>query len=177
MKFSFLAADVTRARADLVILPLFDADLLDRKKMPAPLKKADAATRGLLLKAAAAEGFKAKAEQSFVLHTHGKLKASRVVLMGLGSRATFDAEALRLLAGRAAKVSARLRAVDVVFALPSTREFDACVKAVAEGFVLGAYKFDKYRTTNKEEKSAPKLGAVQLLLPESHPETKEMAAS
>ncbi|MBM4379939.1 MAG: leucyl aminopeptidase [Deltaproteobacteria bacterium] len=175
MKFSFLAADVTRARADLVILPLFDADLADRKKMPAPLKKADAATRGLLLKAAAAEGFKAKAEQSFVLHTHGKLRASRVVLMGLGARAKFDAETLRLLAGRAAKLSARLRAVDVVFALPSTREFDACVKAAAEGFVLGAYKFDKYRTTNREEKAAPKLGQVQLLLPESHPETKEMA--
>lgn len=176
MKLSLLSADVVRAKADLLILPLFDSDLADTKKLPAVLKKANSALKGLLLKAAAEEGFKAKAEQSFVLHTHGKLRAPRVVLMGLGSRTKFDVEVLRLLAGRAAKLSAKLRASNVIFYLPTTREFDACVKGVAEGFVLGAYKFDKYRTTNKEEKSAPKLSTVQLLLPETQKESRELQA-
>ena len=57
------------------------------------------------------------------------------------------------------KTANRLRAAELAFALPALDEQPrgGTAKAVAEGVVLGAYRFDRYRTTNKDEKAAPKL--------------------
>ena len=40
----------------------------------------------------------------------------------------------------------------------SVREVEQGLKAVVEGFELGSYRYDKWRTTNKEEKAAPTAG-------------------
>ena len=53
------------------------------------------------LKQLAEEGFKGKAEQTYVIHTHGRLKPDRVALLGLGSSEKYRPEVLRAVAGRA----------------------------------------------------------------------------
>src|SRR4051794_21527986 len=118
MKLSLATGDADKQTGDLLVLPLFDSDLADEKKQPRALTRVDKALKKLLLGAAASEGFKGKAEQSFVFHTHGKLKFDRVLLLGLGSRTKFEPEILRLAAGRAVKTAARVRAKNVVFYLP-----------------------------------------------------------
>ncbi|HLL55747.1 MAG TPA: leucyl aminopeptidase [Myxococcaceae bacterium] len=159
-----LATDIAAKTAgDLLVLPLFESDLADNPEAQT-LSSVDNELSGLLLKAAAQEGFKAKGEQSFVLHTHGKLPVDRVLLLGLGNRSKFNPETLRLAAGRAAKTATRLRAQEVLFALPNVRDVEQCVKASVEGFGLGAYKFDRYKTGGKDDKTAPKAMRVKVLL-------------
>jgi leucyl aminopeptidase len=181
MNFIFASGDASRARADLLIVPLFDNELSDKKKQPKALASTDKKLKGLLLKSAAQEGFKGKAEQSLLLHTHGKLSAGRVLLLGLGNRNRFTPEVLRLACGRAIKAANRLRLKSVAFALPVIGDLEPGLKAVIEGFELGAYRYDKWRTTNKEEKSAPRVDKVTLLLPEgqkkdkAHERTVELA--
>ena len=98
--------------------------------------------------------------------SHGKVPAARVILVGLGARAKFTAELLRLAAGRAVKAATRVKAKIVAVQLPVVRELEHAVKAVVEGFELGAYKYDRWKTQNKEEKNAPRVDKVQLFLPE-----------
>src|SRR5438552_2653705 len=100
MNFSFASGDPARAKADILVLPVFDNELSDKKKTAAALTGADKKLKGLLLKTAAAEGFKGKGEQMLSLHTHGKLGAGKVLLVALGTRAKFNHEVLRLAMGR-----------------------------------------------------------------------------
>ncbi|MBX7097244.1 MAG: leucyl aminopeptidase [Myxococcaceae bacterium] len=174
MNFSFGTGDATKAKADALLIPLFDTEVTDAKKRAPALAQADKKLKGLLLKTAATEGFKGKAEQSLSFHSHGKIGATRIVLLGLGSRASFNNETLRLAAGRAVKALGRSRVKSVVVALPVLRETDAGVRALVEGFELGAYRYDRWRTTNKEEKAAPKVGSVQLVLPGDLKRTKQL---
>src|SRR3954463_12750264 len=162
MNFSFIAASAAqKAAADLLVLPLFENDFAPRAAPPA-LKEADAALGGHLLEAAQQEGFSGKADQSMVFHTHGKLGAARVLLLGLGQRARFTPEVMRLAAGRAARTAQRLKAKSATFALGELRDLEQCIKAVAEGFVLGAYRFDRYRT--RKDDGAGEAGPRQVAL-------------
>lgn len=165
MNFSLAAADASKTRADALVFPLFDTDLRDKKHPPTALLRADKRARGLLLKTAAAEGFKGKADQTFVFQAQGKLPATRVILVGLGSRTKFTAEVLRLAAGRAVKTASRLKAKTLAVQLPVLREFDQGIKAVVEGLALGAYRYDRWKTQHKDDKSGTKIDRVQLLLP------------
>lgn len=174
MNFVLAAADAAKARADVLVFPLFDTDLTDKKNPHASLQRTDKKMKGALLKAAAQEGFKGKAEQTFVFQTHGRVGADRVVLVGLGARAKYTTEVLRLAAGRAVKVAGRVKARTVALQLPTVREVDGAVRSVAEGFELGAYRYDRWRTTNKDEKALPRVDKVQLLLPEGQKKDKAL---
>ncbi len=177
MNFTFAGGDSARAKADVLIIPVFDNELSDKKKQAAALTSADKKLKGLLLKTAAQEGFKGKGEQMLSLHTHGKLGAPRVLLVGLGPRAKFSAEVLRLAMGRAVKAANKLRAKAAVVAVPVLRETEAGVRAIVEGFELGGYRFDRWRTTNKEEKAAPRVEKVALVLPEGVKKDRALEAA
>ncbi|MFD7025533.1 leucyl aminopeptidase [Promicromonospora sukumoe] len=84
-----------------------------------------------------------------------KLAADVLVLTGLGERAedgTFATETLRRAAGAATRELAGLRSAAI--ALPASD--DAEITAVTEGALLGAYAFNRYRTSGK---AAPKTAA------------------
>jgi leucyl aminopeptidase len=154
--FALLSGAPTRARADVLVLFASEA-----ARPGGALAAVDQALEGRLLRAAREEGFRGKAEQTFVFHTHGRLPAGRVVVAGLGPDGRLDAESFRQAAGRGVKAAQRLRASTVVVALP---ELDPLlwVRAVAEGAALGAYRFDRYRTDGQDERVP--LRSVRLLL-------------
>jgi leucyl aminopeptidase len=154
--FALLSGAPTRTRADVLVLFASEAS-----KPNEVVAAVDQALDGQLLRAAREEGFRGKAEQTFVFQTHGRLPAGRVVLAGLGPAGRFDAEVLRQAAGRGVKTAQKLRGSTVVMALP---ELDPAVgvRAVAEGAALGAYRFDRYRTDGQDERVP--LRSVRLLL-------------
>lgn len=160
MNFSFVSGDAVRAGGAMLVIPLFEGDL--GETAPAVLADADKALEGKLRAAANQEGFKGKVDQTLVLHTLGKLPTERVVLLGLGPRAKFNPEVLRLAAGRAAKTAQKLKATDLTFNVPDTAAAVELVRAITEGLLLGVYKFDRYKTGTKDEKKAPALGEVRL---------------
>ncbi|MBX5481908.1 MAG: leucyl aminopeptidase [Myxococcaceae bacterium] len=168
MKFSFVDGDPASSKADVLVLPLFESDLSEKKNRSAALSAVDRALGGIVLAAAQEEGFQGKADQTFTLHTHGRIPAARLVLVGLGARAKFDPEVLRLAAGRAVKTAAKVKAKTLTFALPPAREMEPCVKAAVEGLLLGSYKFDRYRTVGRDAKSGRNAGvqSVSFALPD-----------
>ncbi|MCU1673147.1 MAG: Leucyl aminopeptidase [Frankiales bacterium] len=91
-----------------------------------------------------------------------------VVAVGLGETTTsYDGEALRRAAGAAIRALAGTKKVG--FALP-VADADA-VRAVAEGAVLGAYAFTRYRTTSAADQKAPVADVVVVV-----PDAKDKAA-
>ncbi|WP_224368292.1 leucyl aminopeptidase [Hyalangium versicolor] len=173
MNFSFVTGDAVRAGGAMIVVPLLDGDLGDTA--PAALASADKALEGKLRAAAAQEGFKGKADQSLVLHTMGKLASERVMLLGLGARAKFTPEVLRLAAGRAAKTAQKLKLTELTFIVPDTAPAPVAARVIVEGLMLGVYKFDRYKTSgNKEDKKAPGLNTVRLVLPEGASQGQEL---
>ncbi|MBS2025975.1 MAG: leucyl aminopeptidase, partial [Deltaproteobacteria bacterium] len=124
----------------------------------------DAALGGLLSSAAAEEEFRGKDGQQLLFHTHGKTGGARVLLLGIGRPRNLDREreALRNAGSRAVK-SARMtgaKALAIAWPLvdePEQRTLQA--QSLAEGAVLGAYRFDRYL----KDKKTLKLQKLELI--------------
>ena len=102
-------------------------------------------------------GLTGKAGQTATVPTSGTIKAPLLVLVGLGSDAT--PHAVRRGAGAAARCLNNT--ASVALALPAT---DAeLVRAVVEGYLLGAYSFDTY----KSEAAKDRPGEVVVLSDQS----------
>ena len=99
------------------------------------------------------EAFSPKFGTSLVL-TPGQKEAPRhIVLMGLGKAEEFTAEKARKMAGKAFKEARKLKArsLDIDSAgLNGKIDSLELGRALAEGVLLAAYKFDKYITERKE---------------------------
>ena len=93
---------------------------------------------------------KGKPGEMTLLHTMGRIPAGRVVVAGLGKRADFDAAAVRRVSGDAARFL-RGKGVSEFATIAhgaGIGGLDAGVaaQAIAEGTLLGLYKFDAYRS-------------------------------
>ena len=132
---------------------------------PRALAELDAALGGLCARLYAAGDFTGKSGEVVSLPVTG-IAAKRLVLIGLGEEKSANRESLRAAAGRAAKALARAKAAKASLAVPALRRVAAELagQALAEGLVLGAYRFDKYKTGND---APPALERVSLLAPDA----------
>ena len=83
----------------------------------------------------------------------GKVGAKRVVLHGTGGEAARTIDALRARAGNLGRVLRGLDASRVAVSLQAATDKldpEAAVRAVAEGFLLGLYRFDKHHTRTED---------------------------
>ncbi len=92
-------------------------------------------------------GFSGKAGELAKVPTGGLLKSPLLVLVGLGDEASVDAAAVRRAAGVAAR--ALSHAGSVALALPTPDA--AHVRSATEGFILGGYRFTRYKTGDTTE--------------------------
>jgi leucyl aminopeptidase len=116
------------------------------------LKPLDAALGGALERLAAKEDFTGKRDQSIALATLGRLKAERLVVLGLGERRGLDAAQARIFAAKAARAANAEKAKTLAIALAPGLEQQ--LRAVGEGLELGAYRFTKYLTGDRAPKVA-----------------------
>src|SRR5437660_11585894 len=98
------------------------------------------------------------------MHTHGKLPAARLLVLGLGKKrdADKDRDALRVAAARAVRAAKAAGAKTLAIAWPAAEveaELAREVQALAEGAALGGYRFDKYL----KEKKQLRLQQLELL--------------
>lgn len=150
MDVKIAATPLHMAKVGLLAVPLFEEDL--GRKAPAHLAALDGKLRGHLRTAARDEGFTGKAGQTFSLHTHGRVPASRVLLVGMGKRKKHDLESLRAAAGTVARTASRTRADRLALALPGAGAEADEVRAVTEGLLLGAYRFDRWRSKDDDHR-------------------------
>lgn len=114
------------------------------------LRQLDRALGGVLGELVRESEFEGKGGSELTLHTHGKLAAGRLVLLGVGAKAKLDKDATRLAASRTVKAAERARLAHATLLSPFGD--DALVEAAAEGAQLGGYKFDQYLSDRKPRK-------------------------
>lgn len=115
------------------------------------LKTLDKALGGVLSAAAAEAEFEGKANSELSLHTHGKIAATRLVLLGIGS-SNVAKDTARHLGSRAFKATERHKLKHGTLLAPADVDLEN-LEAAAEGVELGAYKFDKYLSDRKPLKA------------------------
>ncbi|HEX5068521.1 MAG TPA: leucyl aminopeptidase [Myxococcota bacterium] len=162
MKITVDARNPGEAGADLLALPVARFEKR-ATKLPSALASADRATRGQLRAAIASGDFQGKPDQSLLLYPDRRLRAKRVLLLGVGDTAKLDSDALRSLAGRCVREAARRRAGRVALMAPDAKDAVGAVQALAEGALLAGYRFGDYRKNGGDD--APgRVAALSLLV-------------
>ncbi len=156
MQLSVRRTDPTTVECDAVVVPL-----LKTERVPRRLRTLDAATEGLISSYLHSGDLTGTAGEVQSLPTNGVV-AGRLIFVGLGSDRELDAEGLRQAGGRALNALGRAKAKRAAVLVPSLRRVgaDAVGQALAEGLILGAYRFDKYKTIDEPH---PELESCELI--------------
>ena len=124
---------------DALILPLSEGERIG------PYKNIDKALTGLLSRIISSGEFSGKHNEISLVHTQGKIKPDRILLIGLGKRTEVTKEKLRQAGGRA---SSYLRNANIGTAALSTqifRSLNLSPTDLLEGAMLVDYRFEKYK--------------------------------
>jgi leucyl aminopeptidase len=140
-----------RARGELLAVPVF----ADRVLGPGA-DVVDAAMGGSLRDFMAESGFAGKPDETLVVPTGGAIGARAAVLVGLGDRHAVTPDTLRRAAAAIARRAVRARSVvtTITQAAPEGVSAESAAQAVAEGFVLGSYRFLAYKSDGEASKLA-----------------------
>ena len=149
-----------QTETDLLVVPL--AALESGQRLPARAAAIDRALQGRIRAVIDSGDFRGKRDQKALLYPEGSLPAKRVLLLGLGPDAELDAEVLRRAGGGAVQEGAARRAAKVTVAVAPLRRVKApaVAQALAEGALLGGYRFDVYKSNEEDENT--QVAAVQL---------------
>src|ERR1043165_874410 len=104
-------------------------------------KSVDSALGGVLADIVKSESFDGKSGQSILVHTHGRISAKRVLILGGGAKSDFSPPQIRDVVATIAQSANKVGAATVGYLLPTqgaNREF-AAVQLAAEGVHLGTY--------------------------------------
>ena len=146
-------------RADALILGRHSGEA----RLQPALAAVDAKLAGGLATMLQGERFEGKAGQLSYLYAGDRLPAPRVIVVGLGPKRGADAEAVRRAASAGVRRARDLGAATAaVFMPPDGLTARARAQAVAEGAVLGTYRFDKYL----KEKSPKVIESVAVVEPD-----------
>jgi len=128
-------------------------------------KALDKQTKGSLTRAMMASKFKAKKAQMLHVMTPAGTKLDRVVLVGLGKDKSFNALAAQSIGGHvmATLNGAGVKAATLVLELTDKASLSISETAANTGFGarLRSYRFDKYRTTLKDDEK-PALKSLKI---------------
>ena len=96
---------------------------------------------GWLNKILKEEDFEGKLKDITVVHSQGKITAKRVIVVGLGKKEDFNAEAVRRSVGTAVVLTKKSQVKTVALELEDFKY----AEAVVTGAVLADYGFKKYQ--------------------------------
>ena len=92
-----------------------------------------------------------KVGETFAVPSLGRVKATSVVLVGLGPKGEAGAEAVRKASVKAARAAAKFRTL--ASTLPQVGDPAESGAAFAEGITIGGYRFDRYKVKSTENGS------------------------
>lgn len=140
-----------RETGDIVVVGVPTLGGGSKKSSPALLEGFDRALGGALGRLLKKEEFTGKKEQQVSIATLGKVKADRLLLIGLGDLSKASAFDVRTFAAKAARAANSDKARRIVLGVPAGLE--GRLREIAEGLELGAYRFTKYLTGDRKPKA------------------------
>jgi len=110
--------------------------------------------------------FSGKMGEAALLYPKDAIAAERLMLIGLGDRASFTHDKLRRTTATVAKKARSLKLSETAFALPipETSDAEEAALAAVEGAALGLYRFTRHKTGEEDDRE---LEAFDLILDES----------
>ena len=151
MKFQGISGNFAEANVDALAVAIFKGE----KAANGVLKDLDKLTGGLISSVIKTEEFKGDLGETALLRfaPNGAVKASRLLLLGVGVKADYNPAAVACVAGAATRFL-RSRNVKSLALLPRS-EADAVevAQCAAQGFVTSQFDIDKYKTKDKVDKT------------------------
>ncbi len=161
MEFAVESGDITVSKADAIVVNLFEGVT----KPGGGTGAVDKALGGAISDLIAAGETKGKRGEMTLIHTLGKMPTARVLVAGLGKADKLDlgavrsvsAQASRFLRGKAVKSAATIAHGAGIGGL----ETKDCARAIAEGTLLGLYRFDKHKNPKQPPPALDLLTIVE----------------
>ena len=151
MKFQGITGNFAEASAEALAVAVFKGENVSK----GVLKDMDKLTGGLIASVVKAEEFKGDAGQVALLRfaSNGKVRASRLLLVGVGAEADYKASSVAFAAGTATRFLRKRNIKSIAF-LPrfGGSAADAAQNAV-QGFITSQFELDKYKTRDKQDKA------------------------
>lgn len=138
MRFQAKPTEVTKVEADLLAVFAGSEEA----------KRVDGALGGLLTDVAEAEEFEAKQGNILLIHSHGKIPAKRVALVGLEKPSELTVADLQTIAAKIGRKAKEVAVKRLALALLK----DLSSQATAEGIALGTYAFSKHKSEEARKK-------------------------
>jgi leucyl aminopeptidase len=161
LKITVRSVQSAREVGDLMVVGVSANGSAPKKKNArTPLDGFDRALGGALGRLLKKEEFKGKKDQQVSMSTLGRVKADRLVVIGLGDVAKLTAGDIRTFAAKAARAANADKAKRLVLGLPAGLE--GRLREVVEGLEMGAYRFTKYMTGDRKPKA--ELATVTICL-------------
>jgi len=157
VKIQLAAQNPLAISSDFVVLPVAAGANVKQE----PLASVEKALSGGLSRLILAEEFKGNKDQSLDITSLGSLPARRLLLLGIGQKGQMTNADWRVFAAKAARAANCAKAKSVVLGLPDGTAPDK-LRYVAEGLVLGAYRFAKYFTGDRRPKSEIATATIAL---------------
>jgi leucyl aminopeptidase len=124
----------------------------------------DTALGGAISQLIAQGDVRGKSGELTLIHTLGKMTTRRVLVAGLGKTDTFDLEAVRNVAANVARYLRKpgIKSVATIAHGAGIGGLDAaaCAQAVAEGTLLGNYRFTRHKAPDKD---AAEIASVTII--------------
>lgn len=154
-RFEVSAAAARASRADLLVLPMFEGPTLG----PGANEIGDALGTDLA-DTLRRNGVHGKRGESFSLETFGRVASRSVLLVGMERGADAGVTGIREAAMRAGSAARPHTRVATTLSQLGP-DFERTASAFVEGFLLGAYRFDRHRTSTEPSRT----NVVRLLVP------------
>ncbi|GIU82489.1 MAG: leucyl aminopeptidase [Acidobacteria bacterium] len=150
MKTKAITGKFYEANVDAIAIAVFK----DEQPTSGYLKELDKLTDGLVASVFKTEKFSGEEGETVFLRIipKGKLKASRILLIGVGEKEEYKTPNVAFLAGTAARFlrSKNISSFVLVPRLENGQTVDIAANAV-QGVITGLFELDKYKTTNDKK--------------------------
>ena len=172
MEVRVVDAKLDSFKTELIVVGLF----APAEKLPAELKSVDDKLHGAIAHAIKGKEFEGEWQQFRLVSTLDKIPAKNILLLGLGKKEDVTLEILRKSAGLSAKIARDFCGITEYSTTLHNLEIKGTsrkerAQAVAEGSVLGAYQYIKYRTVDK--KRIKVISQVTLVGDDVHAEARK----
>lgn len=147
MKLSVKVTDVTKIDADAVVVFAWPGVRDDEVAFSREATKLDVVLGGLLQTTVRVEGFAAEPGHTLAVHSHGKISAQRIIVIGVGNIKTLTSASLQKAAAAAAKAAKMMKAKRLAVALSQ----ELAPQSIVEGIILGNYHFIRHKTVGRNK--------------------------
>ena len=161
MQIKVASGDISAFTADAIVVNLFEG-----VDTPAGGTGAvDAAMGGAIKELIASGDVRGKSGELTLVHSMGRVPSPRVIIAGLGKSSDFDIDKVRAISGDLARFLRRNRIKDAAVITHGAGigglEAEDCAAAIAEGTVMGLYRFMRHKKPPEEDFDVQSLTLVE----------------